>query len=161
MVQRKQENLDYISAALRGLKEVTKETALNYPSQIVTKKDTMGQSGIDVFKYRKDFQFGKQFHTTHFSKYKYLTPFMFSSNPKSLNNQSFLLSATQAQLWWCQMKNTEFNWHCQASGRVQKLTEESSEVNSWIMMRRWTLRISHSCRKDVYKLRLTKVKDTC
>lgn len=49
-----------------------KETAINYPLQMVMKKEIMGQSGINVSKYREDFQFGNHFHTTNCSKYKYL-----------------------------------------------------------------------------------------
>lgn len=91
MVQSKQENLEHISAALCGLKDMEKETSMNYPSQTVMKKEIMGQSGTDISKYRKVFQFGNHFHTTYCSKYKYLISSMFSSNLKSLNNHSSFL----------------------------------------------------------------------
>lgn len=48
-----------------------KETAINYSLQMVMKKEIMGQSGINISKYREDFKFGNHLHTTHYSKCKY------------------------------------------------------------------------------------------
>lgn len=91
VVRSKQEYLEHISAALCGLKDMKRETAMNCPSQTEMHKEIMGQSGIDISKYRKDFQFGNHFHTTHCSKCKNLTSSMLSSNLKSLKNHSFFL----------------------------------------------------------------------
>lgn len=60
MFPSEQENAEYISAALCGLKDMKNETAMNYPSQTVMKKEIMGQSGIDISKW-KGFPIWKQF----------------------------------------------------------------------------------------------------
>lgn len=94
-----------------------KETATNYPSQTVMKKEIIGQSGINIFfKFKKDFQFGNHFHTTLCSKGMYLS--MLFSNLKSLNTHSSFLhhKSNDEDV----KSNTGFDWHCQALEGVQR-----------------------------------------
>lgn len=64
-----------------------KETAINYPLQMVMKKEIMGQSGINISKYREDFKFGNHLHTT--ANVSILS--MLSNTLKSLHSHSSFL----------------------------------------------------------------------
>lgn len=145
VVQRNQEKLEYFSAVLHGLKDVEKETAMNYPSETVMKKEITGQCYICMSRHRKGFQilnFRNHFHFTCWRKKKNPLLSHLCSLEMWIPRIALLFFEAQVQWWECQTTNTEFDWHCQAAIEVQRWAKESSEIKSWVMLRSWILQSS-------------------